>query len=264
MAKTTAQVSVSALPGTVGRFSPWATVTISAALLGCIGGVFGATLLFGVIYSRISGWRGPIPLDAYFTLNLRDIAESMAVALFVLWGYRRLPAMHEAMQSNAGVLRVAAIVGSLKLIVIRMLVSKTVFAVDAPMLLAWLLNMFCIALPIVWTIGQRAPDATVRTSRTRLTDREFFKTSVGLFLTVSCLAFMHWVMYADTVFNFFGIIVIPVTAVFLGIGIRQLLGGVARKLEWRAPANALTMAAILVAMGVLIYHLFFSHPPRRW
>jgi hypothetical protein len=262
MPKTTAQVSASAPPATDSGFRPWASVTISAALLGCIGGVLGSTLLFGVIYGRIIGWRLPIPLEEYF--KLRDISESIAIALFVLWGYRRLPAMHDAMQSDAGVLRVATIVGSLTLIVMRVVVYRTGLKLDTPTLLAWLLNVVCIALPIVWTIGRRAPDTSAGTSDTRLTDREFFKTSFGLFLTVSCLFFMHWVMYMDTLFNFFAVIIIPLTAVFLGIGTRQLLGGVARKLDWRAPGNALTLAAILVAMAAAIYQFFYTHPPRRW
>jgi hypothetical protein len=262
MIKTTAPVSAGASPDTASPFGPWARVTISAALLGCIGGVLGSTVLFGVIYGRIIGWPGAIPLEGYF--KLRDIGESLTIALFVLWGYRRLPAMHDAMRSDAGVLKVSTIVGSLTLIVMRVVVYRAGIKLNAPIFLAWLLNMVCIALPIVWTIGQRAPDATARASGTRLTDREFFKTSVGLFLTVSCLFFMHWVMYSDTVFNFFAIIVIPVTAIFLGIGTRQLLGSVAKKLEWRAPGSALAMAAIFVAMGVTMYQLFFSHPPKRW
>src|SRR6476646_8596802 len=128
MGKTTAQMSAGASSANGSAFESWVRVTSSSALLGCIGGVLGSTLLFGVIYARITGWHGPISLEQYFTV--RDIAESITIALFVLWGYRRLPAMHDAMQTDAGVLRVSAIVGSLTLIVFRMIVYKTGLKLD--------------------------------------------------------------------------------------------------------------------------------------
>ena len=243
-------------------FGPWARVFISAALLGCIGSVLGSTLLFGVVYAKMIAWKGRLPLEDYF--KLRDVGESAVLTMLVMWGYRRWPAMHRTLQSEGGVLKVSALVGGLTLVVMRFLVYKTGLPPNGNTLLALLLYVTCIAFPIVWTIARRAPDAPGRTNSGGLTETEFLKTSGGLFLTVACVFFMHWVMYSDTVFNFFALFVIPIAAIFLGIGVRQLMGGVARKLEWAVSNPALTTSAVLIAVATTVYWLFFAHPPKRW
>ena len=232
-------------------------------MVGCIGGVAGGVLLFGVAYPLVTGRGGPSPIWPYFAA--RDAAEAAVVALLVMWAYRSVPSVQRDVRTGQGMLKVATLVGSLTLITERIAIYHTGVQLSLPVLLAFFVQIVFVALPMVWTVATRAPEADrgPGTPR-RLSDQQFFTASLGLFLTVASLFYMHWVFSADTVFAFFGIIFLPAGAVVLAIGARKLLGVAAKAFEWRAPDWVLSLTAVLIFWAATLYYLMFAHGPRRW
>jgi len=236
---------------------------MAAAMLGCIGGVVGGVLLFGVAYPLVAGSGRPAPIWPFFAL--RDVAEAAAVALLVMWAYRSVPSMQRDMRTPRAMPKTATLVGSLTLIAERLLVYRTGLKPSPLLLLAFLVQIVFVALPMVWTVATRAPEADrIPGEAGRLSDRQFFNASVGLFLTGASLFYMHWVVYSDTVFAFFGIVFLPAGAVALAIGARKLLGVGAERFEWGAPDWALSLTAVLIFWAATFYYLMFAHAPHRW
>jgi hypothetical protein len=236
-------------------------VLMSAAMLGCVSGVVGGVLLFGVAYPLVAG-RGPSPVWSYFAL--RDVAEAVVVALLVMWAYRSFPSVQRDLRARQGMLKIAILVGGLTLATERIAIYHTGLALSLPVLLAFVVQIFFVALPMVWTLATRAPDADrAPGDQSRLSDRQFFKASRGLFLTVASLFYLHWVFYADTVFAFFGLFFIPAGAVALAVGARQLLGVGDEKFEWQTPDWLLSVVAVVIFWAATLYYFMFAHAPRR-
>lgn len=260
MSPSTAKSAASSYPAT--QLASWTTVVVSAAMLACIGGVVGGVLFFGVAYPLVARSSGPSPIWPYFAL--RDVEEAAVVALVVMCAYRLLPSVERHMRTRQGVLKMAILVGSLTLATERVFIDRTGLELSLPVLLAFFVQIVFVALPMVWTVATRAPIADRVPEPGRFSDRQFFGTSVGLFLTVASLFYMHWVAYADTVFAFFGIVFLPIGAVALAIGARKLLGVGNERFAWRAPDWALSLTAVLIFWAATLYYLMFAHAPHRW
>ena len=248
-------------PATTSPLGPWGTVIVSAALLAVVGSTLGSILLLGVIYAKVSGWSGPLPLWEY--LSLRDVAEETALSVAMVYAYRSLPAVHDAVRKQGGVFRVALVLGTLALAATR-IISRTGFHQPLLLTISWLLYVVFIAYPIVWTLARRAPDAESNAAPSRLTDREFFKTSLGLFVVVSSIYFMHWVIWSPAagVINLLALFVIPASAVVLGAGARLVMAGACKALEEEPPEWLLTVIAVIVGWAAVIHYFLFAHPPH--
>ena len=263
MSPSTAKSTAPPSPAVQSSLGSWTTVVLAAAMLGCIGGVVGGVLLFGVAYQLLAGRSGPFPIWSYFAP--RDVAEAVVVALVVMLAYRSVPAVQSGLRMRQGVLKMSIVVGSLTLLVERVVIYRAGVALSLPVLFAFFVQVVFVALPTVWTVATRAPDADRAPGDPgRLSDQQFFKASLGLFLAVASLFYMHWVFYADTVFSFFGIVFLPAGAVTLAIGTRQLLGVGAQKFEWGTPDWLLSLTAILIFWAATFYYFMFAHAPRRW
>ena len=233
---------------------------VSAALLATVGSTLGSVVMFGVVYAKVNGWSGSLPVWEY--MKLRDIVEEFVLSGVMVYAYRSWPAVNRAVRGDRGVVKVALVFGTLTLLAAR-IVYGTVFERQGLLAMSWMLYVGCIAYPIVWTVARRAPDAEPIAAANRLTDREFFKTNLGLFLVVGSLHFMHWVTYAPEagLINFFGLFVIPATAVVLGVGARQVIAGACKVLEEEPPGAAITILAIVIAWAAVFY-FFFAHAPH--
>ena len=239
----------------------WARVVIAAAMLATVASTLGSIVMFGVLYAKANGWPGPLPVWEY--LKPRDIVEALLLSAGMVYAYRSWPATHRAVRREGGVLKVALLFGTIALLASR-LIYGTSFQRPGLLAISWLLYVGCIAYPIVWTVARRAPDAEPRATPSRLTDREFFKTSLGLFLVVGSLHFMHWVMYSPSagLINFFGLFVIPAAATVLGIGARHAIAGACKALEEDPPGAAITILAVVIGWAAVFYYFFFAHAPH--
>lgn len=99
-----------------------------------------------------------------------------------------------------------------------------------------------IAYPIAWTFGRLAPDMEnePNVAPNLLTPRELFQTVLGLFLVVSSIRFMHWVIWSPAagLINLLAVFVIPASAVVL------------------------TVIAVIIGWAAVIHYFIFAHPPH--
>lgn len=251
-----------AAPVPAAPFGPWGSVIVSAALLATVGSTLGSIVMLGVIYAKVSGWSGHLPLWEY--LKLRDVVEEFVLSIALVYAYRSWPATQRAIKSDGGVVKVALIFGTLALVATRIMYGSGFHQPGLLLAISWLLYVGCIAYPIVWTVARRAPDAEPSTAPNRLTDREFFKTILGLFLVVGSIHFMHWVMFSPAagLINFFGLFVIPAAAVVLGIGARHAMAGACKVLEEDPPGAVITILAVVIGWAAVFYCFMFAHAPH--
>lgn len=256
---TTMRPGVPSAPAQRAPFGPWVSVVLSAAMLATVGSTLGGIVLFGLFYAKATGWPGPFTLWQY--LSLRDIGEELLLSVVMVYAYRSRPTVYRAVRAQGGVVRVTLIFGTLLLVATRLIFGAG-FHRPGLLAMSWMLWVGCIAYPIVWTVARRAPDAEPPGSTDRLTDREFFNTSFGLFLVVGSLHFMHWVTYEDAagLLNFFALFVIPAAAVVLGIGARHVIAGACKALEENPPDWAITILAIMIGWAAVFYYFLFAHP----
>ena len=241
----------------------WAQVVIAAAMLATVGSALGSIVMLGVLYAKATGWPGPLPLWEY--MKLRDIGEEVLLSVVMLYGCRSRPAVREALHSERGVLKVAAVFGTVALLVTR-LIYRTGLQRPGLFALSLVLYVGFIAYPIAWTFARMAPDAEParEDAPKRLTKRELFQTILGLFLVVGSMHFMHWVIWSPAagLINLLALIVIPASAIVLGIGARKAMAGVSKALDEEPPAWLLSLIAVVIGWAAVIHYFFFAHPPH--
>lgn len=241
----------------------WAHVVIAATMLATVGSALGSIVMLGVLYAKATGWSGPLPLWEY--MKLRDIAEELVLSLVMLYGYRSRWTIRATLQSERGALKVAAVFGTVALLVTR-LVYRTGLQRPGLLALSLILYVAFIAYPIAWTFARMVPDAERATNAAsnRLTDRELLQTILGLFLVVGSIHYMHWVIWSPAagLINLFALFVIPASAVVLGIGARKAMAGACKALEEEPPAWLLSTTAAVIGWAAVIHYFFFAHPPH--
>ena len=241
----------------------WAHVVIAAAMLAAVGSALGSIVMLGVLYAKATGWPGPLPLWEY--MKLRDIGEEVLLSLVMLYAYRSRPAIRDTLHSERGLLKVAAVFGTIAFLVTRLIYR---IGLQRPGLLALSLVLYVgfIAYPIAWTFARMAPDAEPASDDppNRVTKRELFQTILGLFLVVGSMHFMHWVIWSPAagLINLLALFVIPASAIVLGIGARKAMAGACKALEEEPPAWLLSLAAVVIGWAAVIHYFFFAHPPH--
>ena len=233
-------------------------------MLATVGSTLGSIVMLGVLYAKATGWSGgPLPLWEY--LKPRDIAEEAVLSLGMLYAYRAWPGTRRMLLGERGVLKVSVLLGTLALLATR-LVYGTGFQKPGLLAVSLVLYVAFIAYPIAWTFARMAPDAEPESSpaANRLTERELFRTILGLFLVVGSIHFMHWVVWSPSagLINFFGLFVIPAAAVVLGVGARHVIAGACKVLEEEPPGWAITVLAVMIGWAAVFYYFFFAHPPH--